>query len=75
MATRPARVNGVDGDRARPHSGLMLRLRWLVFTRLLPFIGPLLLERDLLLAQRLATELEIEVLRAQLRRARAPVVL
>lgn len=53
----------------------MLRLRWLVFTRLLPFIGPLLLERDLLLAQRLATELEIEVLRAQLRRARAPVVL
>ena len=54
---------------------LMLRLRWLMFTRLLPVVGPLLLERDLLRVQVLAAALEIEVVRAQLRRASQPVLL
>ncbi len=54
---------------------IVLRLRWLMFTRLLPVVGPLLLERDLLRAKVLAAALEIEVVRAQLRRARQPVLL
>lgn len=53
----------------------MLRLRWLTFTRLLPVVGPLLIERDLLRAKALAAALEIEVVRAQLRHARQPVLL
>ena len=53
-----------------------MRIRWLVFTRLLPFVGPLLIERDLAQARVLAQQLELEVLRAQLDRARrGPVLL
>lgn len=53
----------------------MLRLRWLMFTRLLPVVGPLLIERDLLRAKVLAAALEVEVARAQLARERRPVLL
>lgn len=53
-----------------------MRTRWLLFTRLLPFIGPVLIDRDLARAKVLAQQLEIEVLRAQLDKARrGPVLL
>jgi len=53
----------------------MFKLRLACALRLLPFLGPLLIERDLLRVKLLATELEADVLRAQLARERRPVVL
>lgn len=52
----------------------MLRLRIYIALRLLPVLGPLLIERDLLRVRALAAELEADVLRAQLARAAQPTL-
>lgn len=52
-----------------------LRLLAILVPRLLPGLGPVLIERDQLRARLAAAELEADILRAQLARERQPVTL